>query len=346
MLYTQTQWILFFFFYSFLGWIWETSYVSLSKKEWVNRGFLHGPVIPIYGFGAILILWLTLPFRDNLLLIYVLGVIGATILEYITGAAMNGLFHMRYWDYTHHPFNLHGHISLFISLGWGFFSLLLVKILHLPIQEILFRIPHYVAEPFSTLLTILFVIDTTKSVQSALDMKELMTKLAENNEHFATLIEKLDTASATISQGSQAFHDHLEKLGKDFQDNVSIHQQHKEARRKSRKASLLKKLQERKDKRSRLYVFLNEKADATILEIQRQMQSNISESEQRRLSSILHELHEFKKGLKKIEINIAARKDKEYQMAASLIQRNPSSSSREAPYRDAGEPSHGHGSAG
>ena len=72
--YTQSQWILFFFFYCFLGWLWESGYVSVKKREWINRGFLRGPLLPIYGFGAISILWLTLPVREHLGLVFVIQI--------------------------------------------------------------------------------------------------------------------------------------------------------------------------------------------------------------------------------------------------------------------------------
>ena len=100
MYYNAGQWMLFFYIYCFLGWLWESTYVSVRRREWVNRGFMHGPFLPIYGSGAIVILFTTLAFRENLWMIYLLGMISATILEYFTGAAMEKLFHVRYWDYT------------------------------------------------------------------------------------------------------------------------------------------------------------------------------------------------------------------------------------------------------
>lgn len=122
--------MLFFYIYCFLGWLWESTYVSVRRREWVNRGFMHGPFLPIYGSGAIVILFTTLAFRENLWMIYLLGMISATILEYFTGAAMEKLFHVRYWDYTGHRFNLKGRVCLSVSLGWGLFSVLLVKFIH------------------------------------------------------------------------------------------------------------------------------------------------------------------------------------------------------------------------
>ena len=109
-LHTIHQWLLLFYFYCFIGWIWESVYVSLGKHKWVNRGFLKEPFLPIYGSGAIVVLLSTLTVENNLILVFVIGMIGATILEYITGAVMEKIFHVRYWDYTDKPFNVNGHI--------------------------------------------------------------------------------------------------------------------------------------------------------------------------------------------------------------------------------------------
>ena len=118
--YTTGQWVLLFFFYCFCGWVWESCYVSICQRRWVNRGFLNGPLLPIYGCGAILILFVTLPVEDNLYLVWLLGMLAATALEYVTGAAMEALFKVRYWDYSQHRFQLNGYICLSSSLAWGF----------------------------------------------------------------------------------------------------------------------------------------------------------------------------------------------------------------------------------
>ena len=129
--YTPGQWALLFFFYCFCGWVWESCYVSAKQRHWVNRGFLHGPLLPIYGSGAIIILFATLPVADNFWLVYFLGMLAATALEYVVGAVMEQLFKVRYWDYTKQPFNLHGYICLTSSIAWGFFSDLLIYVIHL-----------------------------------------------------------------------------------------------------------------------------------------------------------------------------------------------------------------------
>lgn len=117
--YHLTQWILFFFFYSFVGWLWESGYVSVRKRQWVNRGFMYGPMLPLYGSGALTVLISTMGVRENILLIFLFGMMAATLLEYVTGAVMERIFRVRYWDYSNQKFNLNGYICVSSSLCWG-----------------------------------------------------------------------------------------------------------------------------------------------------------------------------------------------------------------------------------
>ena len=109
------------FIYSFLGWCIESTIVSVSKRKLTNRGILKGPMLPLYGFGALTIIISTLMVADNAVLVYICGMIAATALEYVTGAAMEAIFNMKYWDYSDKKFNIHGYICLKSSLFWGFF---------------------------------------------------------------------------------------------------------------------------------------------------------------------------------------------------------------------------------
>ena len=118
-----------FFIYSFLGWAWESAYVSIKNKKLVNRGFINGPLCTIYGAGAVTIYLLLRPFEKNLALLYLGGVITATALEYVTGWIRETVFHTRWWDHSNKKFNLHGSISLASSLLWGAISILLFILL-------------------------------------------------------------------------------------------------------------------------------------------------------------------------------------------------------------------------
>ena len=165
-IYSTGQWVLLFFFYCFCGWVWESCYVSLCQRRWVNRGFLHGPLLPIYGFGAILILFVPLPVENDLRLVWLLGMLAATALEYVVGAAMERLFQVRYWDYSKHRFNLHGYICLSSSIAWGFFSILLVRFVHPPVGRLLADVPSWVVDPLALALPAAFTVDVVRSVPS------------------------------------------------------------------------------------------------------------------------------------------------------------------------------------
>ena len=102
-----------------LGWIFESTYVSLKQKRLVNRGFLRLPMLPLYGSGAVMMLRVSLPVRDSLPSSIFPVYRAATALEYVTGAVMERLFKVRYWDYSSQPFQLHGYICLSSSIAWG-----------------------------------------------------------------------------------------------------------------------------------------------------------------------------------------------------------------------------------
>ena len=121
--------------------MWESCYVSAKRRQWVNRGFLHGPMLPIYGTGAVIILLATIPVRDSLWLVFLLGMLAATALEYVTGAAMEALFKVRYWDYSKQPFNLNGYICLRFSIAWGLACLFVVKLLHPSVLLVIRLVP-------------------------------------------------------------------------------------------------------------------------------------------------------------------------------------------------------------
>lgn len=177
--YDLRQWLGFFFFYCLCGWIWESCYVSAKKRRWVNRGFLHGPLIPIYGFGALIILFITLPIKNNLVEVYFAGLAGATALEYMTGAVMEKCFNVKYWDYSNQRFHLNGYICLSSSIVWGIFSVLLVKYIHRPVERLILKIPMAILTVIDAVVLTLFIVDVIYSVKEAFDLKALMAEEKE-----------------------------------------------------------------------------------------------------------------------------------------------------------------------
>lgn len=203
--YTTGQWVLLFFFYCLCGWVWESCYVSARQRHWVNRGFLQGPMLPIYGSSAILILFVTLPAAQSPALIFLLGMLAATALEYVTGAVMERLFQVRYWDYTHQRWNLHGYICLTSSLAWGGFSILLVRLVHPPVSRLLRQVPDFWVDPLALALTIVFTVDVVRSVQAALDLRDILARVTEENEDLRRLAKRAEVLSAFAAEELRAF---------------------------------------------------------------------------------------------------------------------------------------------
>ena len=199
-LYTLNQWLVLFYIYCFIGWIWESCFVSLKSCKWINRGFLKGPFLPIYGSGAIVVLFSTLTVKNNLILVFIIGMIAATILEYITGIMMERLFHVRYWDYSEKPFNINGHICLSSTLAWGFFSILLVRFVNPPIGNLIRYIPGEILEIGSYIITIFITIDGVQSFNEAMDLKNVLIKITERNETVNIIKKRLEIVEAFISE--------------------------------------------------------------------------------------------------------------------------------------------------
>ena len=196
MSYTMVQWICFFYIYGFLGWCYESVYVSIKHKRWVNRGFVRGPLLPLYGSGAIVLLFVTIPFRESLLLMFTAGAIGATILEYLTGVTMEALFKVRYWDYTKRKFNFQGHICLAATTLWGVFALLLVKVIHRPIENVVLGLPEMFVEVSVMLVTVVFAADYALSFKAALDIRDVLIKLEEVQREMERMQKRLDVILA------------------------------------------------------------------------------------------------------------------------------------------------------
>ena len=168
------EWLIFFCFYCVFGWCFESAYVSLVSRRPVNRGFLKGPWLPLYGSGAVVVLWLALPFRTRPFMVYLVGALGATALEYVTGEAMVHLFKVRYWDYSNQKFQYKGHICLSSSVVWGFLSLLMVYVVHERVALLVFRIPGEIRSVLAFTVAICMACDTGAAFRRAMDLREVL----------------------------------------------------------------------------------------------------------------------------------------------------------------------------
>ena len=312
--YHLTQWLLFFFIYSFIGWIWESCYVSARKRQWVNRGFLHGPMLPIYGSGALVILISTIGVRENPWLIFLFGMLAATVLEYITGAAMEKLFHVRSWDYSRQKLNLNGYICASSSLCWGAFSVLLVRVIHVPVERAVLDIPLVITDGAALVLTVIMSVDLTQSFNEAMDLKRVLIQLEESKEQIKKMQEKLKTASDGLIADYKI---RSEKLVEDYRARV----EEAAEKSRSRKAAYLERIGMKRAQRQLQLEELTERVEYLMkMEIPAKADSLIGEKRREELSElkkvIVAELH-----------RMSSRTDRIYLHIASQLKRNPTAAS-------------------
>ena len=130
-----------FFIYGLLGWCTEVAFAAVKSGKFVNRGFLNGPICPVYGVGVGIVVFLLYDYRDRIVLLYVLSTILVTFIEWLTGYLMDKIFHHKWWDYSHMPLNIGGYVCLLFSLVWGVACVFIVKVIHPLIARLVGMIP-------------------------------------------------------------------------------------------------------------------------------------------------------------------------------------------------------------
>lgn len=317
MIYSFSQWLFLFYIYCFIGWIWETCYVSVMQGKWVNRGFMRGPFLPIYGSGAIMILIFTLPFRTQAVPVFFFGMISATVLEYCTGVAMEKLFHVRYWDYTGKFLNLNGHICLVSSLAWGAFSVILTLYVHKPIEGFVLRMNSNVLEFLVFILTVVISVDMFEAVREALNLKEMLLSLEENNEEFRKIQKHIEVIQAfcgtELKEKSEVG---LKKLntailsGKELYDKYGIHKNRKSVT----KAVFIANLERTRSLKEETLLHLNDTMEAYAEKIK-----GLAVKDE----TVLQAITEARKSISGQKHNILNMRNKEYIKLRALLKRNP-----------------------
>lgn len=154
---------LIFLIYSILGWISEVIYGFIFEKKFINRGFLIGPMCPIYGFGAIIMMLYLTQYRENPLTVFIMGAVICTVLEYITSYLMEKIFKARWWDYSNYKFNVNGRVCLYLSCLFGLGGVVTVCFINPIIINLIKLIPNTIMLIISSILFILFLLDVITS---------------------------------------------------------------------------------------------------------------------------------------------------------------------------------------
>lgn len=223
--YSLLQWMLFFYIYCFFGWIIESTYVSVCTGNWVNRGFMRGPVIPIYGTGAVIILFAVIPFRTNPILVFILGTISASVLEFVTGFVMERIYKVRYWDYSDKPFNLCGYICLFNSLCWGVLSILLIYLVHSWVEKGVLFLNDMALLSIDSGISSLFIVDLFNSSATAVELKRMLANSQKLKDDLMNVHNKMIEFNNAIANGKEKMDElkqmSLQELYISARDNIT-----------------------------------------------------------------------------------------------------------------------------
>lgn len=223
--YTVIQWLFIFYFYCFGGWCLESTYVSIKDKKLTNRGFMRGPFLPLYGSGATMMLVVSMPFQKmglpwRVVLTYIAGCIGATILEYITGVVMEALFKVRYWDYSNQKFNFQGHICLGTSLAWGLITIAMTEFIHMPVEWVVMAIPGQVLTIVTLVLTAGIFADFALSFKAAIDLRSVLARMKQAKEEMLTIQKRLDAIMASASESVGNYREGLSRNVSDLKKGI------------------------------------------------------------------------------------------------------------------------------
>ncbi|MCL2563550.1 MAG: putative ABC transporter permease [Oscillospiraceae bacterium] len=209
--------------YAILGWCLEIIYCAVSTGKLVNRGFLGGPVCPIYGLGASIMILALTPVAHSFLAIFLGALLLGSLLELAAGFLLKSLFQIRWWDYTDEPFNIGGYISLKFSLIWGVIGIGLIRMIHPPIADLIAITPPVVLWTILTLFYAYFIVDAVVTVLTILklnrDLKEITRLSALIHKGGETLAKSIGTPAMGAAR---KFEDTRVKLHEKLEDSERL----------------------------------------------------------------------------------------------------------------------------
>lgn len=178
--------ILYFAIYSILGWGCEVIYCFLPAKHFINRGFLNGPYCPVYGIGALIVLYLLEPYKTSPFLVFLLGIFLTSLLEYITSYILEKTFHAHWWDYSKRKYNIYGRVCLLNSTLFGILSLLIIYLVHPAVMKLILHIPENVLPLIVMGFECLFCIDLVVTLYTISSLKARIYSISEISQLLKT----------------------------------------------------------------------------------------------------------------------------------------------------------------
>lgn len=231
---------LMFFIYSFIGWNLEVIYYGVTEDRFINRGFLSGPLCPVYGLGFYAAVWLFAPLANNFFIIF-FGMAGAcTIVELIAGVILYHTFHMRWWDYSDYKLNFKGYICLRFFIYWGIAASLGIYVLHPAVLTIVNHITFPVKAFLLIVFTLLLITDIVVSIATIIGLQKKIKAFTKLSSGMKLVSDKIGTGVygtvdtiVTVSEPTKKHYDEYRKL---IAENRRIEKEMAAAHRAAEKA--------------------------------------------------------------------------------------------------------------
>lgn len=200
----QAVWI--FIIYAFLGWCSEVAFAAVNKGKFVNRGFLNGPVCPIYGVGMLIVVLCLWNLRDRPLLLFLGSALLTTALEFVTGFVLERFFHDKWWDYSDMPFNIKGYVCLKFTILWGLAASFIIGAIHRFIYMLIEKTPFVLGAILLAVFSAAFIADFTVTLTALVKLPKKLKAMAEAERALRAVSDKIgenisDTTIAAKEKG-------------------------------------------------------------------------------------------------------------------------------------------------
>lgn len=201
----QAFWI--FLIYAFLGWCSEVAFAAVNQGRFINRGFLNGPVCPIYGFGMLMVVALLWRFRSNIILLFLGAVLLTTALELVAGWILERFFRQKWWDYSSLPFNFKGYICLKFSILWGLAASFVVGAVHPFIYFLIEKTPFLIGIILLCLLLAMLIGDFIITLKELLKLPVRLNTMLELETALKGLSDKVGESLSDTTISAENFID-------------------------------------------------------------------------------------------------------------------------------------------
>ena len=194
------QTLYWFFLYGCICWGVEVVYAAIKERRLVNRGFLCGPICPIYGCGMVVLNWTVAALAPSgegksvsTVAVFFVGMVLTTAIELVGGWTLFKIYHIRWWDYSNMKFNIGGYICPQFSLLWGLGSVIMVKVVHPALAKASSPLPMKVLVPAEAAVLALFVVDLIVSAAAATGLNKKLKEIDEVRARLRVTSDKLTT---------------------------------------------------------------------------------------------------------------------------------------------------------